>query len=167
MRRSSRKATLAPAARACDQCRRRKSRCLPGNKDGDPCCFCQKAGKNCSFEGPPIRTSLTRKNLDAAEHRCAQLRSLLQSLNPELEIESALQGHTEVVESPAVEEADEPTPDTFEWHEGSLSPELKASSWNDTMSTDGMATLTTATGSGYLGELKFRILKPKGCHYVN
>lgn len=147
MRRSVRKKTLAAAARACTNCQKRKSRCLHSRQDG-PCSFCEKSGKTCSFEGPPKRTPLTRRNLDAAEYRCTQLRSLLQSLNPDLNIEAALAEHTN--RSPMEDRVDsfdssrqldkstDTTPDSYEWNEGSLSP------------TDGMATLST-TEAGYLG----------------
>lgn len=149
MRRSVRKNTLAPAARACTHCQKRKSRCLQGSEIG-PCSFCEKTGKTCSFEGPPARTPLTRRNLDAAENRCNQLRFLLQSLNPDLDIESALENGADASDShQQFDEANETTPDSYEWHEGSLSPEYK--SWNKAVGTDGMATLST-TDSGYLGE---------------
>ncbi|KAJ5376627.1 hypothetical protein N7509_013513 [Penicillium cosmopolitanum] len=147
MRRSGKKNTLAPAARACTNCQKRKSRCLH-SRENNPCSFCEKTGKTCSFEGPPDRTPLTRRNLDAAEYRCTQLRSLLQSLNPDVNIEAALAERSN--ESALEERVDafdsshqfdkdsEVTPDSYEWKEGSLSP------------TDGMATLS-ATEAGYFG----------------
>ncbi|KAJ5090887.1 transcriptional regulatory protein C1F7.11c [Penicillium argentinense] len=150
MHRQARK-PLAPAARACVNCQKRKSRCLQGSEAGN-CSFCEKTGKICSFEGPPSRTPLTRKNLDAAERRCTQLRALLRSLNPDLNIDSALESRAEaqIAQPQPLEEVNESTPDSYEWHEGSLSPEDKSSNWDDSMATDGMATLST-TDSGYLG----------------
>lgn len=82
--------STALAARACTNCRKRKSRCNGSVIDGRRCTYCAKTGKECSFEEPADRTPLTRKNLDAAERRCTQLKSLLQSLNPDLDIEAAL-----------------------------------------------------------------------------
>lgn len=78
------------AARACVNCRKRKSRCSGSAVDGQPCSYCARTGKECSFEEPADRTPLKRKNLDAAERRYAQLRSLLHSLNPDLDIDAAL-----------------------------------------------------------------------------
>lgn len=149
MQRSPRKNTVTPAARACVNCQKRKSRCLQETKNG-PCSFCERKGKTCSFEGPPARTSLTRKNLDAAERRCTQLRALLQSLNPDLDVESALEILADDTDSCHINEVNETTPDSYEWHEGSLSPDCDLSRRVNTISTDGMATLST-TDSGYLG----------------
>ncbi|KAJ0162080.1 Regulatory protein GAL4 [Colletotrichum tanaceti] len=155
VRRCSNPATV----RACVNCQRRKSRCMRGGAPSDPCSYCAKSGKPCSFESPPDRTPLTRKNLDAAELRCAQLRDLLRSLDPGLEIESALKDadrrqrpEKEHVRSAShtpdeSDESDEVTPPySYEWHEGSLSPECKSSAHEN----DGMAMLSTHD-SGYLG----------------
>lgn len=78
------------AARACVNCRKRKSRCSGSAVDGQPCSYCAKTSKECSFEEPAERTPLKRENLDAAERRHAQLRFLLHSLNPDLDIDAAL-----------------------------------------------------------------------------
>lgn len=142
------------AMRACVNCQKRKSRCLRGSAGGEgPCSYCSRTSKTCSFETPPDRTPLTRKNLNAAERRCAQLRSLLSSLNPDLDIDSALDrlssdrgdAHWQ-----APQETDESTPGSYEWHEGSLSPESKSTAQDDMLANDGMATLSTED-AGYLG----------------
>lgn len=78
------------AARACTNCRKRKSRCSGSAVGGQSCSYCTKTGKECSFQEPTDRTPLKRKNLDAAERRCAQLRSLLHSLHPDMDIDAAL-----------------------------------------------------------------------------
>ncbi|KAF4920926.1 Regulatory protein GAL4 [Colletotrichum viniferum] len=128
---------------------------MPDHRDSPGLCQLSKeeeqTGKTCSFESPPDRTPLTRKNLDAAELRCTQLQNLLRSLNPDLDIESALnQPENQRLEnddsSNTPEESDEVTPHSYEWHEGSLSPEYKSS----THDNDGMAMLSSHD-SGYLG----------------
>lgn len=133
-------------------CQKRKTRCLR-NSDTGACSYCVRAQKNCSFEGPPNRTPLTRKNLDASEHRCAQLGALLHSIDPGLNIEAALKRLESGYTAPTIEhpvETDDSTPDSYEWHEGSLSPECRSPNPGDALTTDGMATLST-TDSGYLG----------------
>ncbi|GKT48110.1 uncharacterized protein ColSpa_08291 [Colletotrichum spaethianum] len=151
---SLRKCSNSTTVRACVNCQKRKSRCMRGNALNDPCSYCAKTGKTCSFESPPDRTPLTRKNLDKAELRCTQLRNLLRSLNPDLDIESALrdadgQQAGDDDDSHTPEESDEITPHSYEWHEGSLSPECKSSTYEN----DGMATLSTHD-SGYLDHLR-------------
>lgn len=152
MQDSHRRCSNSATVRACVNCQKRKSRCMRGSAPNDPCSYCAKTGKTCSFESPPDRTPLTRKNLDAAELRCAQLQALLRSLNPDLDIESAL-GQSDVRQaenddsSHTPEESEEITPHSYEWHEGSLSPEYKSSAPEN----DGMAMLSTHD-SGYLGK---------------
>ncbi|TQN65943.1 Regulatory protein GAL4 [Colletotrichum shisoi] len=108
------------------------------------------------------------RRLDAAELRCAQLRGLLRSLDPDLDIESALKeadGQRAEKEdtgsaSHTPDESDEVTPHSYEWHEGSLSPECKSSAHeNDGMgrmamlSTHDSGYLGTSSGSQLLGEI--------------
>lgn len=153
MRKNSRKPLNSPALRACINCQKRKTRCFrPGSETG-PCSYCTRKGKTCSFESPPDRTPLTRKNLDLAERRCTQLRSLLRSLNPDLDVKAALEqlnSEQVVADSPTLNENIELTPDSYEWHEGSLSPEEASPDGDNAFTTDGMATLST-NDSGYLG----------------
>ncbi|KAL2874812.1 hypothetical protein SGCOL_010068, partial [Colletotrichum sp. CLE4] len=155
----SRRCSNSGTVRACVNCQKRKSRCMRGSAANDPCSYCAKTGKTCSFERPPDRTPLTRKNLDAAELRCKQLQSLVKSLNPEFDINSAIEetrvqqdlvgneddGGGSSLHSPPGD-SDEVTPHSYEWHEGSLSPEFKSSAHEN----DGMAMLPTHD-SGYLG----------------
>lgn len=153
MPRNVRKAANSSVLRACINCQKRKTRCFRNGSETDPCSYCSRKGKTCSFENPPDRTPLTRKNLDAAESRCTQLRSLLRSLNPELDIDAALdqlRSEQDVAHSPIEGENTELTPDSYEWYEGSLSPEHSMLDRDNAITTDGMATLST-NDSGYLG----------------
>ncbi|KAJ5287886.1 transcriptional regulatory protein C1F7.11c [Penicillium angulare] len=153
MPRNARKPPSSSTLRACINCQKRKTRCYRTGSDSGPCSYCARKGKTCSFESPPDRTPLTRRNLDAAENRCTKLRSLLRSLNPEVDIEAALEQlspEQDDTESPIVDENSEPTPDSYEWHEGSLSPEDTVLDEKKAVTTDGMATLPT-NDSGYLG----------------
>ena len=76
---SSRKRRLDLSDRACLECQRRKTRCIP-NGDDKPCEYCNRTGKRCHFAEPPARTPLTRKNLDALESRCQHLESIIEGL---------------------------------------------------------------------------------------
>lgn len=141
------------ALRACINCQKRKSRCFRPGSETAPCSYCTRKGKTCSFESPPDRTPLTRKNLDLAERRCTQLRSLLRSLNPDLDVKVALEqlgSEQDVADSPTLDESIELTPDSYEWYEGSLSPDEASPDGDKAITTDGMATLST-NDSGYLG----------------
>lgn len=168
------------AARACTNCRKRKSRCSGSavDADGRPCSYCARTGKDCSFEEPTDRTPLKRKNLDAAERRCAQLQSLLYSLNPDLDIDAALakldassssRGHdrprpgsgpaadSHVPQDDVVsqDDGDETEEARYGWHE-EFPPDAAPvdTSSCDALRTepkeDGMGTFSTSD-SGYLG----------------
>lgn len=140
-------------ARACVNCQRRKTRCLRGKAWNEPCSFCARTGKTCSFESPPDRTPLTRKNLEAAEGRCARLERLLRSLNPDVDIELALKrlGAQDEGQAAGGEEVDDVPPQHYGWHEVALSPEDEPTDDGN----DGMATFATGD-TGYLGESTVR-----------
>ncbi|KAI0448218.1 fungal-specific transcription factor domain-containing protein [Xylaria telfairii] len=158
MARSSPSWSSPPGSRACTNCQKRKSRCLRAHP-GDPVCIsCTKTRKTCVFMRPPDRTPLTRRNLDAAELQIVQLRSLLTSLQPDLDINAAIRrlstcggsANSPVqLESPPAD-ADKPIQQKYEWHEGPQSGNL---GWadNTTVSNDGMANLLVDENSGYLG----------------
>ncbi|KAJ5928280.1 transcriptional regulatory protein C1F7.11c [Penicillium verhagenii] len=153
MSKNLRKSLSSSAPRACINCQKRKTRCFRAGSETDPCSYCARKGKTCSFESPPDRTPLTRRNLDASESRCAQLRSLLRSLKPDFDIEAALEKlspEEEVTRSPTLSDNIEIAHDSYEWHEGSLSPEDAFPDQDNAITRDGMATLST-NDSGYLG----------------
>lgn len=175
-----RKASV-PASQACVNCQKRKTRCIGTNGPGQSCSYCSRAGKPCSFEAPPQRTALTRRNLDAAERRCSRLERLIRSLHPDMDIASALEsfdhqepsatgplvpGDTQLPESPAISQ---PPAGEYEWNEDVSDPPATGSLKNNMEDGDGlgdglgdgvgdgMATLVTDK-AGYLGEL-YRWLK--------
>ncbi|KAI0156569.1 fungal-specific transcription factor domain-containing protein [Xylariaceae sp. FL1272] len=157
MERSGR-AWLSSAARACSNCQKRKSRCLRARPGDISCIYCTRTRKTCVFESPPDRTPLTRRNLDAAELQVKQLRTLLSSLHPDLDIDAAIVrlGRCESSEHPLEQldsppaNTDKPTPQKYEWHEGTLSTDAEPVA-NGSASNDGMGNLSTKTNSGYLG----------------
>ncbi|KAH6685816.1 fungal-specific transcription factor domain-containing protein [Plectosphaerella plurivora] len=139
------------SSRACVNCQKRKSRCVRSTvADDSACTYCARSGKPCSFETPPDRTPLTRRNLDAAEARCAQLTSLLRSLHPELDIEASLtqSSRPNPEHSGQDEEGSGPTHE-FEWHEPALLSDGSSPDDPDGLG-DGMANLATSD-AGYLG----------------
>ncbi|KAH6887681.1 fungal-specific transcription factor domain-containing protein [Thelonectria olida] len=160
----SRRSRSPVQPRACLNCQKRKSRCLlSGNGGRGPCSYCSRTGKTCSFVNPPDRTPLTRKNLDAAELRCAQLQSLLRSLHPDLDIDEAItsssaNGRVNLPPAPFnpsrshpksgdTTDHDQPAHE-FEWHE--TSPPDSESPGGEVRIQDGMALLSTLD-AGYLG----------------
>ncbi|KAK7431020.1 hypothetical protein QQZ08_002550 [Neonectria magnoliae] len=156
----SRRSRSPTQSRACLNCQKRKSRCLLSQNGDKPCAYCSRTGKICSFVNPPNRTPLTRRNLDAAELRCAQLQSLLQSLHPQLNVDLAIanleaegQGGIEPVDFDDTQtrisaEREQPA-HKFEWHE-TLLPLDSGSPTGNVRVKDGMAMLSTLD-AGYLG----------------
>lgn len=150
--------------RACAECQKRKTRCIGSRDDLRTCSYCRKAGKQCTFEALPSRTSLTRKNLDAAERRNRQLESLLRSIRPDLDIDSALQHARDATLDSDVEESllqeKQPSPrssDEFEWHETALS-EVRDPSKDGSGVSDGMTNLPAKSQeAGYLGKNILRL----------
>lgn len=164
--------TTSLGARACTNCRKRKSRCIGSAVNGQRCTYCAKTGKECSFEEPTERTPLKRKNLDAAERRCIQLELLLHSLNPDLDIDAALakldvsssdgrprSGSTKVQQADvsSQDEGDETEEARYGWHEdfrpdtvGTREDASSADPRGAEPKEDGMGTFSTSD-SGYLG----------------
>lgn len=109
----------------------------------------------CSFGFP----FTSRRNLDAAETRCAGLVSIIHRLNPDIDVEAALDGtasNLEGVSAASFETSQGLDPDVestalsdrFEWRETSLTSPSGAQK----SPLDGMASLPTGrTESGYLG----------------
>ncbi|TRX90407.1 hypothetical protein FHL15_008772 [Xylaria flabelliformis] len=154
MGRSSSRWLSTSGPRACTNCQKRKSRCLRAHPEDPVCLSCTKTRKTCVFERPPDRTPLTRRNLDAAELQIVQLRTLLTSLQPDLDIDAAIRrlgtcgGGANLpvqLESPPAD-VDKPVQKNYEWHEGPLAVEAD----NTPASNDGMANFLVKD-SGYLG----------------
>lgn len=128
----------------CLACQKRKSKCTGET----PCSFCARTFRVCVYTAKPVRTPLTRKILDASEQRCAKLTALLQSLNPDLDIENLLENGLPPERQPATkpsprspQQIDEASPGSshdYEWHEAPLSNDETAHSLQD-----GMALLST------------------------
>ncbi|KAI8656372.1 Zn(2)-C6 fungal-type domain-containing protein [Fusarium sp. Ph1] len=136
-------------SRACVHCQRRKTRCAGSNNGQRACSYCLSTGKTCSFDQRPDRTPLTRKNLDDAETRCMQLRSLLEKFNPGLDIDAELAAFgssPDVVQDSPDGVEDGTAREDYEWNEASshVSPGSSA------MHKDGMAILPSLN-AGYLG----------------
>ncbi|PVH88996.1 hypothetical protein DL98DRAFT_524609 [Cadophora sp. DSE1049] len=140
--------------RACLECQKRKSKCTGET----PCAFCARTQRNCVYMARPIRTPLTRKNLDAAEQKCDRLTALLRSLNPDVDIENLLKNGIPSTQVPtsnpspkSPQQIDQASPGSshdYEWHEAPLSNDLEQAH----SSKDGMALLSTdPSESGYLG----------------
>ncbi|KAI0195200.1 fungal-specific transcription factor domain-containing protein [Xylaria flabelliformis] len=154
MGRSSSRWLSTSGPRACTNCQKRKSRCLRAHPEDPVCLSCTKTRRTCVFERPPDRTPLTRRNLDAAELQIVQLRTLLTSLQPDLDIDAAIRrlGTCDSgaslplqLESPPAD-VDKPVQKNYEWHEGPLAVEAD----NTPASNDGMANFLVKD-SGYLG----------------
>ncbi|KAI0533983.1 fungal-specific transcription factor domain-containing protein [Xylaria digitata] len=119
------------SSRACCNCQKRKSRCLRAHPEDPSCIYCTKTQKRCIFGSPPDRTPLTRKNLDAAELQVAQLRALLRSLHPDLDINAAVRN--------------------LDTRSGGSLSERGEQADNASVPNDGMANLPADENSGYIG----------------
>ncbi|SMR46582.1 unnamed protein product [Zymoseptoria tritici ST99CH_3D1] len=150
---ASRTARRGLAEKACNECQRRKTRCIP-SEDDSRCAFCQRAGKACVFEKPPARTPLTRQNLDQAEARCRQLEEVLTRREAEMYSNHANGGENPQQPAHKAHAADHHAGEgnaDYEWNEASDHEAREQSSDSD-HARDGMAALTSRNaGSGYLG----------------
>ncbi|KAI4824885.1 hypothetical protein E4T45_10368, partial [Aureobasidium sp. EXF-8846] len=159
---ASRTVRRSASERACLECQKRKTKCVAAASEGDICAYCQKAGKSCVFEGPHERTSLTRRNLDAAEARCRELERLLQEVKTDTGPVAAQREETQqsapVPHRP--QSTEDPPAGPYEWNEG-LDASANDPSPNGEYTRDGMASLTRqGNGSGYLGKSSgFEILQ--------
>ncbi|KAB8260192.1 fungal-specific transcription factor domain-containing protein [Aspergillus pseudonomiae] len=128
--------------RACTECR------CSGTP---PCSYCSRANKPCIFGRPSLRTPLTRKNMDQIERRCASLTALLHRLNPDVNIEDALETTTILpsgLQASAFDGVSPASVDEFEWSEASLGSPAQLRR----VGLDGMASLPTGSAeAGYLG----------------
>jgi transcriptional regulatory protein GAL4 len=153
---ASRPVRRSASERACLECQKRKTKYVAAASEGDICAYCQKAGKTCVFEGPHERTSLTRRNLDAAEARCRELERLLQEVKtntgPDAEQKEATQESASRSVPHRPQSTEDPPAGPYEWNEG-LDASANDPSPDGEYTRDGMASLTRqGNGSGYLGE---------------
>ncbi|KAJ7597406.1 fungal-specific transcription factor domain-containing protein [Mycena floridula] len=65
------------SSRACDQCRKTKSKCSRGSSEQDQCKSCQTAGTACTFLGPSYKRGPPKGYIHAIEQRWHQVESLL------------------------------------------------------------------------------------------
>jgi transcriptional regulatory protein GAL4 len=169
----------AALERACLHCQRRKTRCVPEGNNRS-CRYCAKVGKNCVFSGPPARTALTRKNLNAIESRCRLLEAHLKRLQPSLDLEDltgarhdleGVDGPENVLATAVESDAQGPLPSGISSIQRSAQNPTRSSTqesardfeWQESFDSgsgdgihhegrDGMASLTaTSNDSGYLG----------------
>lgn len=152
---ASRTIRRSATERACLECQKRKTKCVAA-PEGEICAYCQKANKTCVFEGPQERTSLTRRNLDAAEARCRELELLLEELQTTTstgaEQREPVQTQEIRHEPRRQQNTEDPPSGPYEWNEG-LDAEANDPSPDGEYARDGMASLIRqGNGSGYLGE---------------
>jgi len=151
----------ALSERACLQCQKRKTRCIPRGAD-QTCEYCEKSQRECTFPERPPKTPLTRKNLEDAESRCEELESLLdkyRGTRPEAngvrESEAglaqgndAVQGSAHNVSGSYRDTAVDASP--YEWDETLAGEGVSAGTGH---MQDGMVSLGGSNvGTGYLGK---------------
>ena len=152
---ASRTVRRSASERACLECQKRKTKCVAA-PEAEVCAYCQKAGKTCVFEGPHERTSLTRRNLDAAEARCKELERLLQEVRTDARTDTAQEEASREPER-RPQNTEDPAAGPYEWNEG-LDANANDPSPDGEYTRDGMASLTRhGNGAGYLGEITLYI----------
>ncbi|KAI3622119.1 hypothetical protein WG66_015820 [Moniliophthora roreri] len=73
----SQAASRKRSSRACDQCRKTKSKCERGANEGVPCKSCALSGTACTFLGPSYKRGPPKGYIRAIEQRWHQVESLL------------------------------------------------------------------------------------------
>ncbi|KAI0065878.1 hypothetical protein BV25DRAFT_1988957 [Artomyces pyxidatus] len=68
------------STRACDQCRRTKSKCQRYGTDEDPCHGCMTAGISCTYAGPSHKRGPPKGYIHAIERRLHQVEALMGTL---------------------------------------------------------------------------------------
>lgn len=148
--------------RACLQCQKRKTRCIPRGAD-QTCEYCEKSQRECTFPERPPKTSLTRKNLDDAESRCEELESLLERYrdtsaesNGVRDLEAGQPQRDDAAHDSARNVSGFVRGDTavdaspYEWDESLVGEGVSSGSGN---MQDGMVSLGGSNvGTGYLGK---------------
>ncbi|KAI0697737.1 fungal-specific transcription factor domain-containing protein [Cerioporus squamosus] len=64
-------------SKACDKCRKHKSKCEPSPTDGEPCKTCAASGSVCTYTAPSFRRGPPKGYIQALEHRLHQVESVL------------------------------------------------------------------------------------------
>ncbi|KAI1791308.1 fungal-specific transcription factor domain-containing protein [Ganoderma leucocontextum] len=67
-------------AKACDRCRKSKSKCQPAPNEGDPCKSCASTGAECTYTAPSFRRGPPKGYIQALEHRLHQVESVLAAI---------------------------------------------------------------------------------------
>jgi len=65
------------SSRACDQCRKTKSKCEPSEVDGLPCRSCAASGIECLYIGPSFKRGPPKGYIHALERRLHEVEALL------------------------------------------------------------------------------------------
>ncbi|KAI0050188.1 hypothetical protein FA95DRAFT_1570714 [Auriscalpium vulgare] len=65
------------SSRACDQCRRTKSKCQRYGSDEDPCHGCLETGSSCTYVGPSHKRGPPKGYIHAIERRLHQVEALM------------------------------------------------------------------------------------------
>ncbi|EIW62469.1 uncharacterized protein TRAVEDRAFT_160349 [Trametes versicolor FP-101664 SS1] len=68
------------SAKACDRCRKSKSKCEPSPTDGEPCKSCAAIGAECAYTAPSFRRGPPKGYIQALEHRLHQVESVLAAI---------------------------------------------------------------------------------------
>ncbi|KAI0666677.1 fungal-specific transcription factor domain-containing protein [Trametes maxima] len=68
------------SAKACDRCRKSKSKCEPSPIDGEPCKSCATTGAECAYTAPSFRRGPPKGYIQALEHRLHQVESVLAAI---------------------------------------------------------------------------------------
>ncbi|KAI0373611.1 hypothetical protein BV20DRAFT_937410 [Pilatotrama ljubarskyi] len=76
------------SAKACDRCRKSKSKCEPSPADGEPCKSCAATGAVCTYTAPSFRRGPPKGYIQALEHRLHQVESVLAAIMSSTDVRS-------------------------------------------------------------------------------
>ncbi|KAI0633886.1 fungal-specific transcription factor domain-containing protein [Trametes polyzona] len=76
------------SAKACDKCRKAKSKCEPSPKEGEPCKTCATIGAECTYTAPSFRRGPPKGYIQALEHRLHQVESVLAAIMSSSDVRS-------------------------------------------------------------------------------
>ncbi|RPD55889.1 hypothetical protein L227DRAFT_603343 [Lentinus tigrinus ALCF2SS1-6] len=77
---SSKQAGVKRGTRACDRCRKIKSKCEPGSGTDDKCKNCEVANTPCTFQGPSFKRGPPKGYIHSIEQRWHQVECILATL---------------------------------------------------------------------------------------